>query len=99
LESFRKLVIEACVETNDMPETDCDSLHHQEISVDRVMIASYSRSVLKQTGSGHFSPIAAYDQESDSVLIMDTVRATCCLFTDFYSFMCLSSVSYTIRIV
>ena len=42
--------------------------------MDRVLIASYSRRVLKQTGSGHFSPIAAYDEASDTVLIMDTVR-------------------------
>jgi Phytochelatin synthase len=42
--------------------------------VNHVLIASYDRRVLQQTGSGHFSPIAAYDQESDSVLIMDTAR-------------------------
>jgi hypothetical protein len=29
---------------------------------------------LNQTGSGHFSPIAAYDSESDQVLILDTAR-------------------------
>ena len=68
LEHFRDMVKEACVESHD-PERPDD-----EMSVDRVLIASYTRRVLNQTGSGHFSPIAAYDQESDSVLIMDTVR-------------------------
>jgi glutathione gamma-glutamylcysteinyltransferase len=67
LEHFRARVREACVETND---EDADA------SVERVLIASYSRRALQQTGSGHFSPIAAYDEESDTVLIMDTVR-TC----------------------
>eukprot|EP00467_Chlorarachnion_reptans_P022901 CAMPEP_0114510510 /NCGR_PEP_ID=MMETSP0109-20121206/13837_1 /TAXON_ID=29199 /ORGANISM="Chlorarachnion reptans, Strain CCCM449" /LENGTH=567 /DNA_ID=CAMNT_0001689845 /DNA_START=80 /DNA_END=1783 /DNA_ORIENTATION=- len=38
------------------------------------LIACYSRSVLGQTGEGHFSPIAAYHEESDMVLIMDTAR-------------------------
>jgi glutathione gamma-glutamylcysteinyltransferase len=70
LENFRTLVIEACVDTNDADNHDNDD---QNMYVDRVLIASYSRRILKQTGSGHFSPIAAYDQESDSVLIMDTV--------------------------
>lgn len=35
---------------------------------------SYDRKTLKQTGSGHFSPIAAYDEETDSVLVLDTAR-------------------------
>ena len=69
LEHFRDMVKEACVERHD-PERPNDD----DMSVDRVLIASYTRRVLNQTGSGHFSPIAAYDQESDSVLIMDTVR-------------------------
>lgn len=35
---------------------------------------SYSRTALNQTGSGHFSPIAAFDEETNSVLILDTAR-------------------------
>eukprot|EP00047_Mylnosiga_fluctuans_P005902 m.243523 g.243523 ORF g.243523 m.243523 type:complete len:316 (-) comp14259_c0_seq1:4596-5543(-) len=38
------------------------------------LVVSFSRKALQQTGSGHFSPIAAYDPESDSVLVMDTAR-------------------------
>lgn len=43
-------------------------------SDDQVMVASYDRSVLGQTGSGHFSPLAAYHADSDQVLIMDVAR-------------------------
>ena len=38
------------------------------------LIANFSRQVLKQTGDGHFSPIAGYHKSSDSVLVMDTAR-------------------------
>ncbi len=40
----------------------------------RLLIASYSRKALGQTGSGHFSPIGAYEPNSDSVLILDVAR-------------------------
>lgn len=39
-----------------------------------VIIASYSRKGLRQTGDGHFSPIGAYDPDTDSVLILDVAR-------------------------
>ena len=39
-----------------------------------VLIISYSRKMLGQTGSGHFSPIGAYDSASDRVLILDVAR-------------------------
>ena len=39
-----------------------------------ILIASYSRKALNQTGSGHFSPIGAYNREKDMVLILDTAR-------------------------
>ncbi|CAD6195297.1 unnamed protein product [Caenorhabditis auriculariae] len=41
---------------------------------DTVVVASYDRSALGQTGAGHFSPLAAYHEESDRVLIMDVAR-------------------------
>uniref|UniRef100_A0A914W261 glutathione gamma-glutamylcysteinyltransferase n=1 Tax=Plectus sambesii TaxID=2011161 RepID=A0A914W261_9BILA len=43
-------------------------------SEDTVLVASYDRGVLGQTGVGHFSPIAAYDEGSDRALIMDVAR-------------------------
>ena len=38
------------------------------------IVASYLRSALQQTGDGHFSPIAAYHEDSDKVLILDVAR-------------------------
>jgi glutathione gamma-glutamylcysteinyltransferase len=38
------------------------------------LAVSYNRQVLQQTGTGHFSPIAAYDKVSNHVLILDTAR-------------------------
>lgn len=39
-----------------------------------VLIASYDRSTLGQTGSGHFSPVAGLHAERDLVLILDVAR-------------------------
>ncbi|XP_065669345.1 uncharacterized protein LOC100213020 isoform X3 [Hydra vulgaris] len=41
---------------------------------DKVLTCSYSRSVLNQTGGGHFSPIGAYHPKKDLVLIFDVAR-------------------------
>jgi len=38
------------------------------------IVVSFSRSALKQTGDGHFSPIGGYHPESDSVLVLDVAR-------------------------
>jgi glutathione gamma-glutamylcysteinyltransferase len=38
------------------------------------LVCSFSRSSLGQTGDGHFSPVGAYHEHSDSVLIMDVAR-------------------------
>jgi len=42
--------------------------------VAEVLVASYSREALRQTGDGHFSPVGGYHRPSDSVLILDTAR-------------------------
>jgi glutathione gamma-glutamylcysteinyltransferase len=39
-----------------------------------VLIASYARSVLRQTGSGHFSPIGGYLGARDLALVLDVAR-------------------------
>uniref|UniRef100_A0A914WDW1 glutathione gamma-glutamylcysteinyltransferase n=1 Tax=Plectus sambesii TaxID=2011161 RepID=A0A914WDW1_9BILA len=44
------------------------------VSEDTVLVTSFNRGVLGQTGGGHFSPIAAYDEGSDRALIMDVAR-------------------------
>jgi len=66
LEDFREAVEKACVEKIDINNNSDEKLD--------VLVVSYSRKLLGQTGSGHFSPLAAYDAESDSVLILDTAR-------------------------
>ncbi|KAH9603079.1 hypothetical protein KSS87_009457 [Heliosperma pusillum] len=43
-------------------------------SEDYHMIVSYHRGYLKQTGSGHFSPVGGYHAEKDMVLILDVAR-------------------------
>jgi len=39
-----------------------------------VVIASYSRPAVGQTGDGHFSPLGAYHAGTDSALVLDTAR-------------------------
>lgn len=41
---------------------------------EQVLIASYDRSALGQTGSGHFSPVGGYHAERDMVLLLDVAR-------------------------
>ena len=43
-------------------------------SADPVLIVSYDRSVLGQTGVGHFSPIGGYHEASDHALVLDVAR-------------------------
>lgn len=55
------------------------------------MIANYNLNVYAAESGGHFSPVAAYDEESDSVLILDTWAASntwiWIKLTDFYQSM------------
>ncbi|KAA0171480.1 hypothetical protein FNF28_00692 [Cafeteria roenbergensis] len=39
-----------------------------------VLVTSFNRRALNQTGGGHFSPIAAFDAATDSVLVLDVAR-------------------------
>lgn len=69
LEKFRGTLKQVCVEPEEgQPES------RNTDSIDQVLIVSYDRKTLGQTGSGHFSPVAAYDPSSDSALILDTAR-------------------------
>jgi len=40
----------------------------------KILLSEYHRQKLDQVGVGHFSPIAAYNESSDRVLIMDVSR-------------------------
>jgi len=42
--------------------------------VDEIIVVSYSRSSMGQTGEGHFSPIGGYHEGRDLVLILDVAR-------------------------
>ena len=39
-----------------------------------ILVVSFSRASLEQTGDGHFSPIAAYHEPTDQVLVLDVAR-------------------------
>ena len=39
-----------------------------------ILVVSFSRGALQQTGDGHFSPLAAYHAETDQVLLLDVAR-------------------------
>lgn len=43
-------------------------------SPQQCVLALYGRNKLKQEGEGHWSPIAAYDKESDSFLLLDVAK-------------------------
>lgn len=69
IEAFRAAVQMACVENVSLGgDDDIDTSNNKFLAV------SYSRKTVGQTGSGHFSPIAAYDEASDQILVLDTAR-------------------------
>jgi glutathione gamma-glutamylcysteinyltransferase len=46
----------------------------QQTDPSAMLVVSYARSALGQTGEGHFSPLAAYHEASDQVLLLDVAR-------------------------
>jgi hypothetical protein len=40
----------------------------------RRLVVAFDRSVLGQTGTGHYSPVGCYHEKSDTILIMDVAR-------------------------
>ena len=64
VDEFRKVVKRICTS---LSPSDCT--HPTSF-----LIVSYTRKVIGQTGTGHFSPVGAYDEASDSVLLLDTAR-------------------------
>lgn len=69
VEQFRNSVEEACVVRDGEGCGDCE-----DGILEKVLIVSYNRQGVGQTGTGHFSPIGAYDPISDNVLVLDTAR-------------------------
>lgn len=60
-ERFREIVLRMCSDTDPRQGSG-------------FLVLCYSREALQQTGSGHFSPIAAYDEETDRALVLDVAR-------------------------
>ena len=50
------------------------ALNHDLVCLFEVVVVSYSRKLLGQTGDGHYSPIGGYHRASDHVLILDVAR-------------------------
>jgi hypothetical protein len=75
LQDFRLAIELACVDHHDaMQEEDHEQRRVEDSTIGPLLVVSYDRGVLNQTGTGHFSPVAAFDRASDFVLILDTAR-------------------------
>ncbi|XP_046841427.1 glutathione gamma-glutamylcysteinyltransferase-like isoform X2 [Xenia sp. Carnegie-2017] len=61
-----------------LPSTDINDFRRAVKDVtqseNKVLVCSYSRNILGQTGGGHFSPIGGYHPTKDLVLIFDVAR-------------------------
>ena len=53
---------------------DINGENFDEENPEEYLAIAYSRKTLGQTGDGHFSPIAAMDKETNTVLLFDTAR-------------------------
>lgn len=53
------------------PEDLANTLIQLMSSPEAYIIANFNRKVLGQKGGGHYSPLAAFDEQSHSVLILD----------------------------
>lgn len=60
------------IATNNADATNIS--HTNAINGGYFVVTSFARSSLSQTGDGHFSPIAAYHEPSDSCLVLDVAR-------------------------
>ena len=71
-DDFRRAVRRTCAEEEE--EEPSPSSSPPSPSPSSFLVVSYTRAVVGQTGTGHFSPIGAYDEASDRVLVLDTAR-------------------------
>ena len=79
VDEFRRVVKEICSEEEEEVSFEEEietttTANEQQQRPTSFLIVSYTRQVIGQTGSGHFSPIGAYDEASDHVLVLDTAR-------------------------
>uniref|UniRef100_A0A7S4RM29 glutathione gamma-glutamylcysteinyltransferase n=1 Tax=Ditylum brightwellii TaxID=49249 RepID=A0A7S4RM29_9STRA len=76
LDQFRKDVIQM-VQNPPSPMTNnhaIDATNTTTTTNGGYLVVSFERASLSQTGGGHFSPIAAYHPQTDSVLVLDVAR-------------------------
>jgi glutathione gamma-glutamylcysteinyltransferase len=71
LEEFRKDIRRILTQHSGNDEGASGNHNHSKNSI---LVVSFSRASLGQTGDGHFSPLAAYHEASDSVLVLDVAR-------------------------
>ena len=81
LDDFRRDIIQSVqnppVYTNEPQMQQQDGINGNADADTRegsLMVVSFSRAALGQTGDGHFSPIAAYSEETDRCLVLDVAR-------------------------
>lgn len=77
IDDFRQAIREVCTDRLEDELTAMDANMESQTAgeaLSQVLVVSYDRKTIGQTGSGHFAPIAAFDAISDTVLILDTAR-------------------------
>jgi hypothetical protein len=78
LEDFRGDIIDALTSSSPTEPNpgslDCGTAAEASESPRRILVTSFGRKGLKQTGDGHFSPIAAYHAPTDRALVLDVAR-------------------------
>eukprot|EP01116_Phalansterium_solitarium_P019179 TRINITY_DN5286_c0_g1_i2.p1 TRINITY_DN5286_c0_g1~~TRINITY_DN5286_c0_g1_i2.p1 ORF type:complete len:335 (-),score=75.28 TRINITY_DN5286_c0_g1_i2:322-1326(-) len=86
-EDFRRMVVEMCC----TPVTPSRRGTSGSEGPSRVLVSSFSRKILGQTGDGHFACLAGYHPEKDMVLVMDTAKfkypAFWCKLSELYAAM------------
>lgn len=75
VDEFRKDIVELLSDQSTRSDgKEINGEEGEEESLPGILVVSFGRSALQQTGDGHFSPIAAYHTETDQVLVMDVAR-------------------------
>jgi hypothetical protein len=73
VDDFRRIVKRTCADPSSSSSSSSERRRQQHRPAS-FLVVSYTRKVIGQTGTGHFSPIGAYDEASDHVLVLDTAR-------------------------
>ncbi|KAL3775738.1 hypothetical protein ACHAW5_005893 [Stephanodiscus triporus] len=75
VDDFRRIVKWTCTDpSSSLSSSPSSSERRRRHRPASFLVVSYTRKVIGQTGTGHFSPIGAYDEASDHVLVLDTAR-------------------------